>query len=60
MYLRDWQDKSPEEMELTDRARKLIIAPRIVIPEESEKIDDIINLFSDGKITSFEEYLMAK
>jgi uncharacterized membrane protein YkvA (DUF1232 family) len=60
MYLRDWQDKSPEEIEIAGRARKLIIAPRIIIPEETIKIDEMIEMFSDGKINSLEEYLWSR
>lgn len=60
MYLRDWQDKSPEERELWDRARKLIVAPRIVIPEESTGIDEVMELYVRGHITSFEDYLTSR
>ena len=59
-FLRDWQDKSKEEIELTERARRLINAPRIVIPEEAGKIDEVIELFERGQISSFEEYLAAR
>jgi uncharacterized membrane protein YkvA (DUF1232 family) len=60
MYLRDWQDKSPEERELTERARKLIVAPRIVIPEETTGIDEVMELYVRGHITSFEDYLTSR
>lgn len=60
MYLRDWQDKSPEEMELTRRARDLIVAARIIIPEETGNIDEVIELFERGQINSFEEYLTSR
>jgi uncharacterized membrane protein YkvA (DUF1232 family) len=60
LYLRDWQDKSPEEIELTHRARNLITAPRIVIPEEAGSIDEVIELFERGEINSFEDYLVSR
>ena len=60
MYLRDWQKKSPEERELTDRARRLIVAPRIVIPEETTGIDEVMELYVRGHITSFEDYLTSR
>jgi uncharacterized membrane protein YkvA (DUF1232 family) len=60
MYLRDWQDKSPEERELTERARKLIVAPRIVIPEETTGIDEVMELYVRGHINSFEDYLTSR
>lgn len=60
MYLRDWQDKSLQERELTERARKLITAPRIVIPEETAGIDEVLELYVKGHITSFEDYLSSR
>lgn len=60
MFLRDWQDKSKEEIELTHRARNLINAPRIVIPKEAGEIDEVIDLFERGEINSFEEYLQSR
>lgn len=57
LYLRDWQDKSDEELQLAQRARELIVAPRIVIPEEAAKIDKMIDSFMGGEIESFEEFL---
>ena len=59
-YLRNWQEKSKEELELAERARRLINAPKIVIPEEASKIDEVIELFERGQIASFEEYLAAR
>jgi uncharacterized membrane protein YkvA (DUF1232 family) len=58
--LRDWQEKSPAERELTERARKLVVAPRIIIPEETAGIDEVIELFVKGHITSFEDYLTSR
>jgi uncharacterized membrane protein YkvA (DUF1232 family) len=57
LYLRDWQEKSDEEIQLARRARELIVAPRIVIPEEAAKIDRMIDSFMSGEIDSFEEFL---
>lgn len=60
LFLRDWQEKSPEEIDLLERAHKLIVAPRIVIPEETGSIDEFIELFDRGEINSFEDYLAAR
>jgi len=60
LYPRDWQNKSEEEIELERRARKLIVAPRIVIPAEVAQIDSMIESFMDGNIESFEEYVELK
>lgn len=60
LYLRDWQDKSEEEIDLEKRARELVVAPRIVIPDEVARIDSMIDSFMAGKIGSFEEFVEAK
>jgi uncharacterized membrane protein YkvA (DUF1232 family) len=57
LYLRDWQDKSEDEMQLAQRARGLIVAPRIVIPEEAARIDRMIDSFMSGEIESFAEFM---
>lgn len=60
VILRDWQDKSPEERDLSKRALKLIVAPRIIIPDETSAIDEVMKLFVKGHITSFEDYLASR
>ncbi len=55
LYLRDWQKKSRAEMELANRARSLMMAPRLVIPEITEKIDKIVSSLMKGEISGFEE-----
>lgn len=60
LYLRNWQDKSPEEIDLEKRAKELIVAPKIVIPDVVAKIDSMIDKFMSGEIGSFEEYLEIK
>lgn len=60
LYLRDWHEKTTEEIDLEKRARTLIVAPRIVIPNEVARIDRMIDSFMEGKIESFEEFLEAK
>ena len=59
LYLRDWQDKTNEERELAERARDLIVAPRIVIPDEVAKIDKMIDSFMSGETGSFQEFLQT-
>ena len=60
LYLRDWQDKSDEEIQLARRARELIVAPRIVIPEEAARIDRMIDSFMSGEIESFAEFMESE
>lgn len=60
LYLRDWQDKTADEIDLEKRARELVIAPGIVIPAEVEKIDSMLDSFMSGEIASFEEFLEIK
>lgn len=60
MFLRDWQEKSTDEIELTRRAQRLIVAARIVIPSVTKSIDEVIDLFEKGEINSFEEYLTSR
>jgi uncharacterized membrane protein YkvA (DUF1232 family) len=57
LYLRNWQDKSDEERELATRARDLIVAPGIVIPDEVARIDEMIDSFMSGKTAGFQEFL---
>ncbi len=59
LYLRDWQDKTDEERELAQRARDLMVAPKIVIPDEVTKIDKMIDSFMNGETGSFQEFLQA-
>ena len=59
LYLRDWQDKTDEERGLAERARNLIVAPRIVIPDEVARIDKMIDSFMSGETGSFQEFLQA-
>ena len=59
LYLRNWQDKTADEIDLEKRARKLIVAPKIVIPSEVAKIDSMLDSFMSGEIESFEEFLQV-
>jgi uncharacterized membrane protein YkvA (DUF1232 family) len=59
LYLRDWQDKTDEERDLTRRSRDLIVAPRIVIPDEAARIDKMIDSFMSGETGGFQEFLQA-
>jgi len=60
LYLRDWQDKSEEEINLEKRARKLMIAPKIVIPNEVNRIESMLDSYMNGEIESFEQFLQLK
>jgi uncharacterized membrane protein YkvA (DUF1232 family) len=57
LYLRDWHDKSSEEIELTKRARDLIVAPDIIIPEEATRMREFIGMYLNGEVNSVEEYM---
>ena len=57
LYLRNWQDKSDEEQELARRARDLIVAPRIIMPDEAVRIDRMIDSFMSGETAGFQEFL---
>ncbi len=59
LCLRDWQDKADEERELAERARDLMVAPKIVIPDEVAKIDKMLDSFMSGENGSFQEFLQA-
>jgi uncharacterized membrane protein YkvA (DUF1232 family) len=50
MYIHDWAEKSELERDLIERAKELINAPKLVIPDEAAKIDDSITRCLDGKI----------
>ncbi len=60
LYIRDWQDKTEIEIDLEKRARKLIVAPKIVIPDVVVRIDSLLESFMSGEIKSFEEFLEVK
>jgi uncharacterized membrane protein YkvA (DUF1232 family) len=57
-YLRDWHDKSAEDLDLTERARRLIIAPRLIIPEVTAKIDKLLDSLIKGDSTEFEQAML--
>jgi len=52
-FLADWHDKTPEELELTKRAKRLIIAPRMVIPQVTDRIDQMLDNLVAGKDGDF-------
>jgi uncharacterized membrane protein YkvA (DUF1232 family) len=56
-FLTDWHDKSPEDMDLTERAHKLITAPRLVIPEVTERIDLMLDKLVAGNVGVFEKLI---
>jgi len=56
-FLRDWHDKSPDEMLLFDRARQLITVPSLLIPDEAAKIDKMVDSLINGKTGDFEEIM---
>jgi uncharacterized membrane protein YkvA (DUF1232 family) len=53
-YLRNWQDRSHEEMALSNRAHQLIEIPRHLIPNEADKIDKMVESLMDGRTAEFD------
>ncbi|HBZ01161.1 MAG TPA: hypothetical protein DEO84_07560, partial [candidate division Zixibacteria bacterium] len=52
-FLKDWRQLPPEDLELTSRARKLIVAPQMLIPEVAGKIDKMIETLINGDQSEF-------
>ena len=48
MYLHNWDEKSDMERDLAKRAKELIEVPRLLIPEETKKIDETIESWQNG------------
>ena len=56
----EYASTNGDQATVIERARKLIVAPRIVIPEETTGIDEVMELYVRGHITSFEDYLTSR
>jgi uncharacterized membrane protein YkvA (DUF1232 family) len=52
-FPRNWNQRKPEEIELVHRARKLIEAPRFVIPDVTAKIDKMVSAVLKGEANGF-------
>jgi uncharacterized membrane protein YkvA (DUF1232 family) len=52
-FLADWHEKTQEELDLTERANRLISAPRLVIPEVTERIDKALDKLVMGDQSEF-------
>ena len=52
-FLSDWREKTQEELDLTARARKLMTAPRLVIPDVTERIDRVLDKLVAGDEAEF-------
>ncbi len=57
-FLRDWHEKSPEELDLIERARQLIIAPQLIIPDVTAKIDRMVDSLIEGDAAEFEDAII--
>jgi hypothetical protein len=53
-FLRNWHDRTPDELALANRARQLVDIPRILIPAEVDKIDKMVESLMEGKTGDFE------
>jgi len=42
-HKKDWQEKSKEELELLKRSRELIHIPELLIPNETKKVDQLLD-----------------
>ncbi len=49
VYLKDWRDRSPEDLELLKRVRDLYHIPKIVIPDITAKIDILLESWLKGE-----------
>jgi uncharacterized membrane protein YkvA (DUF1232 family) len=58
--MRDWTERKQPEIELSSRARELMIVPRLVIPDVTAKIDTMLEQFMNGEISGFEDALGGK
>jgi uncharacterized membrane protein YkvA (DUF1232 family) len=57
-FLKDWHQMPPEDLELTKRARKLIVVPQMFIPEITAKIDKLIDSVVSGDHKEFNDYMI--
>jgi uncharacterized membrane protein YkvA (DUF1232 family) len=56
-FLRDWHDKKSDELELISRAKRLIDAPRLIIPQETAQIDSMIKALIEGDNEKFKTFV---
>jgi uncharacterized membrane protein YkvA (DUF1232 family) len=54
-FLRDWHRKSQEELALIERARQLIVAPQLIIPDVTVKIDRLVDSLMKGDTAEFDK-----
>lgn len=55
-FPRNWNERPAEEMDLVHRCQELITGPRLVIPEVTKRIDDMIEAILSGKAESFGDF----
>lgn len=55
-FPRNWDQRKHEEIKLVHRAKELIAAPRLVIPEETSKIDKMIAAVLHGQSEGFRDF----
>lgn len=55
MAFKDWHEKSSAELELWERCRAQLAAPKLVIPVEAARIDQMIESIIEGKTSQITE-----
>ena len=56
-FLRNWHDRTSEEIALSDRARQLVDVPRMLIPDVATRIDKMVDSLMEGKTSEFESIM---
>jgi uncharacterized membrane protein YkvA (DUF1232 family) len=60
MALKDWRAKSSAELELWERCRAHLAAPKLVIPDEVARIDEMIDSIIQGKSSQITELTLNR
>jgi uncharacterized membrane protein YkvA (DUF1232 family) len=56
-FLTDWHQLPTEDLEITERARRLITAPQLLIPDVTSKIDKMVESLISGSNEDFDKIM---
>jgi uncharacterized membrane protein YkvA (DUF1232 family) len=56
-FLKDWHQLPAEDLDITVRARKLILGPQMLIPEVTAKIDKMVDSLINGNPRDFVNFV---
>jgi uncharacterized membrane protein YkvA (DUF1232 family) len=56
-FLKDWRQLPSEDLKITERARRLITAPRMLIPDITAKIDNMVESLINGNNGDFDKIM---